>query len=96
MRLAWIRYGKRRRPVTIKHLLAWIRRRRQSVRILVAGWDLLLIVFLQEGGMLQEMLRACFATLEYSDTADIIILVFRYYKNKCFAFFWILELNASI
>jgi hypothetical protein len=37
-----------------------------------------------------EILRARFATLEYSDTADIIILAFRnfrYYKSKCFAFF---------
>ena len=45
---------------------------------------------------LEADIRACFATLEYSDTADIVILVFRYYRNKCFAYFWILELNASI
>ena len=41
-------------------------------------------------------IRACFATLEYSDTADIVILVSKYYDYKCFVFFWKLELNASI
>jgi hypothetical protein len=41
-------------------------------------------------------LRACFAPFEYSDIADIVILAFRYYDYSRVAFFWKLELNASI
>jgi hypothetical protein len=32
-----------------------------------------------KSGRSRVLLRACFATLEYSDTADIVILVSKYY-----------------